>query len=179
MRVEIEEKRRERERAGNDYSDESLLSALNYLTVRNTNFSRRAFTELSSFAIFIMICEIIFLSSRRSSKMNITRLARDVIRCTRYTRFLSIRSLSQLSPAVFRLRDGYRNNRNFSVFSKSPDYSEVPLMDSVTFESLSSETLESLTDYFEELVEADPKLKTADIEYSVSTHKFRESQDSV
>lgn len=53
------------------------------------------------------------------------------------------------------------------MFSKSPDYSETPLMDLVMFESLSSETLESLTDYFEEIVETDPKLKSADIEYSV------------
>lgn len=41
-------------------------------------------------------------------------------------------------------------------------------MDLVTFESLSSVALESLTDYFEELVESDPKFATADVAYSVS-----------
>jgi hypothetical protein len=59
-------------------------------------------------------------------------------------------------------------HRNFSVFSKSPDYSEVPLMDLMTFEAVCAETIESLTDYFEEIVEADPKLQNADIAYSVS-----------
>lgn len=98
--------------------------------------------------------------------MNITRFTRVAIRCSR---LLSNRSLSLLTPKVLRLltNDRFQSNRNFSVFSKSPDYSEVPLMDLATFESLSSETLESLTDYFEELVESDPKLKNADIEYSV------------
>ena len=41
-------------------------------------------------------------------------------------------------------------------------------MDLVTFESVCGDTIESLTDYFEELVEADPKLAKADIAYSVS-----------
>lgn len=58
--------------------------------------------------------------------------------------------------------------RSFSsVFSKSPDYSEVPLMDLVTFEEKSAEALEALTDYFDELVESDPKLAKADVAYSV------------
>lgn len=41
-------------------------------------------------------------------------------------------------------------------------------MDLMAYESLSSETLESLTDYFEEIVDADPKLANADVAYSVS-----------
>lgn len=42
-------------------------------------------------------------------------------------------------------------------------------MDLVTFESSCNDTLESLTDYFEELVETDPNLQNADIGYSVSS----------
>lgn len=41
-------------------------------------------------------------------------------------------------------------------------------MDLVTFEAKSTETLEALTDYFDELVESDPKLAKADVAYSVS-----------
>lgn len=41
-------------------------------------------------------------------------------------------------------------------------------MDQVTFEALCAETIESLTDYFEEIVDADPTLATADVAYSVS-----------
>lgn len=40
-------------------------------------------------------------------------------------------------------------------------------MDLASYETASSETLEALTDYFEEIVEADLKFSTADIAYSV------------
>lgn len=49
-------------------------------------------------------------------------------------------------------------------------------MDLAAYELLSSETLESLTDYFEEIVDADPKLAKADVAYSVSScskHKLK------
>ena len=99
--------------------------------------------------------------------MNVTRLARDVIKCSR---FLAVRrAIVTRTVLLYPLQKGFRNDsRQFSVFSKSPDYSEVPLMDLVTYETLSSETLEALTDYFEELVEAEPKFANADIAYSVS-----------
>lgn len=100
--------------------------------------------------------------------MILTRLTREFIK---RSRFIGTRRLSSLAPAVTHLSSihGFRGDRrSFSAFSKSPDYSEVPLMDLLTFESLCSETLESLTDYFEVLVETDQRLKSADIEYSVS-----------
>lgn len=102
--------------------------------------------------------------------MNITRLARDVTKCTR---LLAIRNAFTSRAAVIyssRKCLFHNHNRNFSVFSKSPDYSsEAPLMDLLAYETVSSETLEGLTDYFEELVEAEPKFVNADIAYSVST----------
>lgn len=99
--------------------------------------------------------------------MNVTRLTREVIRRTRLSsscRLSFIRQSTLNSPQKFTNFTA----RRFSVFSKSPEYSEVPQMDLVTFESLSSVALESLTDYFEELVESDPKFATADVAYSVS-----------
>lgn len=104
--------------------------------------------------------------------MNIARVTREAIR---RTRFISFRRLSTISPAILQTHrkvEFYNERRNLSAFSKSPDYSEVPLMDLVTFESICSDTLESLTDYFEELVEADPQLQKADIAYSVSCCKI-------
>lgn len=104
--------------------------------------------------------------------MNIARVTREAIR---RSRVISFRSLSTISPAILQTQrkvEFHIERRNFSAFSKSPDYSEVPLMDLVTFESICSDTLESLTDYFEELVEADPQLQKSDIEYSVSCDKI-------
>lgn len=107
--------------------------------------------------------------------MNITRLSREVIKCTR---LLAIRrtSVARASLIYLSQKAQFRHDQHkkFSVFSKSPDYSEVPLMDLLTYETLSSETLESLTDYFEELVEAEAKFANADIAYSVSCHTLRE-----
>jgi hypothetical protein len=107
-------------------------------------------------------------SLRKSIKMNITRLSRAVIRQLRPIGSwrLAANSLTLVKTTA---NEEFRNQRrNFSVFSKSPEYSESPLMDLVTFEGLCSEALESLTDYFEEIVEADPKLQNADVAYSVS-----------
>lgn len=108
----------------------------------------------------------------------LTRVARDVLR---RTRFLSFTRITPTCATALRLPQNFEFHnlcrRDFSVFSKSPEYSEVPLMDLLTFESLCSETLESLTDYFEEIVEADPNLQNADIAYSVSLLKKPLSMD--
>lgn len=104
--------------------------------------------------------------------MNITRFTREVIR---RTKIASIRRISTAHPAFLRIQpkvEFHNGSRVFSAFSKSPDYSEVPVMDQVTFESLCAETIESLTDYFEEIVDADPTLATADIAYSVNLMTF-------
>lgn len=97
--------------------------------------------------------------------MNVTRILRAVSRQMRLT---SLRVAPRcLAAQTFNYQQTIGERRNFSVFSKSPDYSEVPLMDLVTFETKSSEALEALTDYFDELVESDPKLAKADVAYSV------------
>lgn len=58
--------------------------------------------------------------------------------------------------------------RPCSVFSKSPEYSHVAQLDLTKFESECKQTLESLTDYFDEIVENDMKLVNPDVAYSVS-----------
>lgn len=102
--------------------------------------------------------------------MNLTRSTRHIVKLIRLT---STRNIVSVIPNIVSLRQTLKNSnvvysRYFSQFSKSPDYSEVPLLDLATYENVSSVTLESLCDYFEGLVEADPKLQSADIEYSVS-----------
>ena len=97
----------------------------------------------------------------------ITRVAREVFRRSRLT---AIMRLSPACSSMLHTPQTVKVNdfRDFSVFSKSPDYnSDAQQMDLQTFESLCSDTLESLTDYFEEVVEADPKLAKADVAYSV------------
>lgn len=51
--------------------------------------------------------------------------------------------------------------------SQPPDFVGTQLLDLMTFESVCSDTLESLCDYFEEIVESDAKLNAPDITYSV------------
>lgn len=102
--------------------------------------------------------------------MNLTRSTRNIFKLIRLT---SARNTVSVIPNIVNSRQTSKNanvicSRYFSQFSKSPDYSEVPLLDLATYENVSSVTLESLCDYFEGLVEADPKLQSADIEYSVS-----------
>lgn len=103
----------------------------------------------------------------------LTRLGRDILRQTRFLR------LTRASAACSTfLRSPQKNEfhnlcRDFSVFSKSPDYSEVPLMDLLVYETLSTETLESLTDYFEQIVDTDAKLKSADVVYSVNFNSLQ------
>uniref|UniRef100_A0AAG5D1B5 ferroxidase n=1 Tax=Anopheles atroparvus TaxID=41427 RepID=A0AAG5D1B5_ANOAO len=54
------------------------------------------------------------------------------------------------------------------------DFIATSLIDSVTFETVCSDTLESLCDYFEELIDATPALKSADVTFGdgVLTVKF-------
>ena len=95
--------------------------------------------------------------------MNITRYSRVLSRLTRLP-------IIQRAPSMSTTIRKFNSNRNFSsVFSKSPDYeSGSDLMDVAKFEPLCAEVLETLTDYFEEIVEADDKLINSDVAYSVS-----------
>lgn len=99
--------------------------------------------------------------------MNITRLSRAVIRHLGPAVSFRIAANSPTLVKLIKNEEFSSTRRNFSVFSKSPDYSEAPLVDLVTFEASCNETIEALTDYFEELVEADSKFANADVAYSV------------
>ena len=102
--------------------------------------------------------------------MNITQPWRMLIRNLRQFRVVRI---SRVVPAIVRnhqFNDFNCARRNFcSVFSKSPDYaSEMQQLDLSAFEPICIQTLESLTEYFDEIVEADSKLVNGDVNYAVS-----------
>jgi len=102
--------------------------------------------------------------------MNITQPSRVLIKNLRLLRVVQI---SRTVPALIRFHQNDNLNcakRNFcSVFSKSPDYSsEVHQLDLAVFEPICMQTLESLTEYFDEVVESDSKLINGDVSYSVS-----------
>lgn len=52
-------------------------------------------------------------------------------------------------------------------FPPTRDQLGSDLLDLVTYETVSGDTLESLWEYFEDLVESSPHLRNADINYSV------------
>ncbi|KAG7308262.1 hypothetical protein JYU34_006941 [Plutella xylostella] len=56
--------------------------------------------------------------------------------------------------------------RNYSVNKNDNPETQATEVDHVVFEQICNETLESLCDYFEELVESAPHLKGADITFS-------------
>lgn len=102
--------------------------------------------------------------------MNITQQSRMIIRNLKVLRVVQI---PRTCPAIVKRQQKFTFNfptRNFcSVFSKSPDYlQDSQLLDLKIFDPICSQTLESLTDYFEEIVEADSKFQSADVNYSVS-----------
>lgn len=100
------------------------------------------------------------------------------------TRFYSIRRCCSIYPVVpvvlsSRVPEIKRvlsqnlkiPSRSFSHSSDS-DFVASNLMDLMTFESVCSDTLESLCEYFEEIVENEPKLTNPDIVFSVSLLVF-------
>lgn len=73
---------------------------------------------------------------------------------------------------------GIPRRRSLSAFSSAPPPGEDPigsaLLDLVTYESVCADTLESLCEYFDHLVETAPHLRNADITFSVSdNHKLK------
>lgn len=59
------------------------------------------------------------------------------------------------------------SNRVCSRLSSTEPSDDCPL-DSVTYEKVCSETLDGLTDYFDEILDSETSLKSADVVYSVS-----------
>lgn len=73
------------------------------------------------------------------------------------------KSINLVRPSVCRNLE-----RPCSVFTKSPEYSQVAQLDLTKFESQCTQTLETLTEYFDEIVENEAKLVNPDVAYSVS-----------
>lgn len=98
--------------------------------------------------------------------MNITRCVRVL---NRFTRVPFMLKTSKISSTILQNKQNSILSQRFcSKFSKSPDYvADSQLMDIAIFEPLCMETLEALTDYFDEVVEADEKLAKGDVAYSV------------
>lgn len=76
---------------------------------------------------------------------------------------LLIESVGRFSPSCVLLASKYC----------TPSVKEDDLLDIATFEKVCDETLDSLTEYFEELVEAATHLKAADVYYGVSRFTLR------
>lgn len=68
-------------------------------------------------------------------------------------------------PSVCNIRT---NEPVFRQYSSNSTTDSLEVVDQVTFEEICNETLESLCDYFEELIEQSPNLKGADVMFSVS-----------
>lgn len=99
---------------------------------------------------------------------NLVRLARSNLKVFRLTR--AVIQQPNFVNLINRKSDNVNksSNRCFcSVFSKSPEYSDVAQMDLAKFESVCGPTLDSLTEYFEEMVDADPTLQNSDVSCSV------------
>ncbi|CAB3257861.1 unnamed protein product [Arctia plantaginis] len=89
----------------------------------------------------------------------------------RTSRWLTRRQIDIISQVALR-RYSYVSSRNTSRniierrFASSSSSTQVCDIEPAVFEEICSETLESLCDYFEEIVESDPNLKGADITYT-------------
>ena len=98
-------------------------------------------------------------------------MLRNILRTSRW---LARRQINSVTPVL--LRHCPRVSSKISSlsfdrqFSSSPPTPEVSDVDQAVFEEICNETLESLCDYFEEIVDASPNLKGADVTFSVSTY---------
>ncbi|XP_053603807.1 frataxin homolog, mitochondrial [Plodia interpunctella] len=90
----------------------------------------------------------------------------------RTSRWLARKQIDLIPNAVVRVRSfsfldqnqSFIYQRNFASSSDNVERSKV--LDQAVFEEICNETLESLSEYFEELVEQAPNLKGADITFS-------------
>ncbi|XP_063824608.1 frataxin homolog, mitochondrial [Ostrinia nubilalis] len=95
-------------------------------------------------------------------------MLRNILRTSRWLARRQINILPlvvrQQSCALHSVKSPYFHvPRNFSSSSETESADQV---DQVVFEEICNETLESLCDYFEEIVEDSPNLKGADVMYS-------------
>lgn len=102
-------------------------------------------------------------------------MLRNIVRTSRC---LARRQINSVTPVLLRhypcLSLTVTNlsfDRQFSSKLTVPDVTDV---DQAVFEEICNETLESLCDYFEEIVDSSPNLKGADVTFSVSMLFFIE-----
>lgn len=87
------------------------------------------------------------------------------------TRWLARRQINIISQIALR-RYSYNSIRNASIitvdrhYSSNPTNTQVSEVEQAVFEDICNETLESLCEYFEEIIESVQSLKGADITYS-------------
>lgn len=91
----------------------------------------------------------------------------------RTSRCLARRQINSLAPAIRQYSSAITikyscNYPSIRRISASSDNLQEEHIDPVVFEEVCNETLESLCDHFEELIDQDPSLKGADVTYSVS-----------
>ncbi|PZC74926.1 hypothetical protein B5X24_HaOG207031 [Helicoverpa armigera] len=88
----------------------------------------------------------------------------------RTSRWLARRQINSVVPVLVRHSPSISQNvPSLSIarqFSSNPSAPQVSEVDPAVFEEICNETLESLCDYFEELVDASPNLKGADVTFS-------------
>lgn len=90
----------------------------------------------------------------------------------RTSRWLARKQIISYTPILLRPRlervQLCEHPRNSCKYSTTSDAPQLETIDPALFEEICNETLESLTDYFEELIDDAPNLKGADVTYSVS-----------
>ncbi|XP_030032675.1 frataxin homolog, mitochondrial [Manduca sexta] len=95
-------------------------------------------------------------------------MLRNILRTSRWLARRQINSFTPIALRQFAFSEISKPTTSVlpiaRSFSSTPQSSEH--VDPAVFEEICSETLESLCDYFEELVEAAPNLKGADVTYS-------------
>lgn len=103
-------------------------------------------------------------------------MLRNILRTSRWLARKQINIVPALFTRQYTYLQGHRtcynpvSVRQYSGPSDTLEASES--VDQVVFEEICNETLESLCDYFEEIVEESPNFKGADITFSVSVFVF-------
>lgn len=97
-------------------------------------------------------------------------MLRSILRTSRCLARRQINSLALVIPQYSSAKT-IKYSCNFPLIrrlSASSDYPQAENVDPLVFEEICNETLESLCDYFEELLDQNPSIKGADVTYSVS-----------
>lgn len=97
-------------------------------------------------------------------------MLRNILRTSRW---LARRQINSITPVLLRHYPRISLKPTSLSFDRqfaSTPSSQVSDVDQAVFEEICNETLESLCEYFEEIVDSSPNLKGADVTFSVSIH---------